>query len=36
MDTNEGGKLMTQTMSQDKPSSPKSELLPSSETTFFT
>jgi hypothetical protein len=34
--TNEGGKLMTQTMSQGKPSSPKSELLPSSETTFFT
>lgn len=34
--TNEGGKLITQTMSQGKPSSPKSELLPSAESTFFT
>jgi hypothetical protein len=33
---NEGGKLMTQAMSQGKPSGPKSELLPSSETAFFT
>ncbi len=34
--TNQGGRLMTQAMSQGKPSRPKSELLPSSETTFFT
>ena len=34
--TNEGGRLMTQAMSQGKPSGSKSELLPSSETTFFT
>lgn len=36
MVTNEGGRLMAQAMSLGKPSGPKSELLPSSETTFFT
>ncbi len=34
--TNEGGRLMNQAMSEGKPSGAKSELLPSSETTFFT
>jgi len=34
--SNEGGKLMTQPMSGGKPAGPKSELVPSSEATFFT